>query len=120
MTDLLAEAEAAKLANLRVALSVRPGNAELPDVSKYDLPYSGCGLLWMLWAGVGVEGGVAGGRGGGEGSSEGCSVLRVGGSGSGGWYWCWRFIVDRRELACAVLLYGRGQQCWCWCGVGLS
>lgn len=33
VTDLLPEAEAARLAKVRVALSVRPGNAPLPEVS---------------------------------------------------------------------------------------
>ncbi|CAN0335185.1 unnamed protein product, partial [Ectocarpus sp. 13 AM-2016] len=31
LTDLLAEAEAAKLAGVRAVLSVRPGNEPLPD-----------------------------------------------------------------------------------------
>lgn len=33
LTDLLPEAEAAKLAGVRAVLSVRPGNEPLPDVS---------------------------------------------------------------------------------------
>ncbi|CAN0022087.1 unnamed protein product, partial [Hapterophycus canaliculatus] len=36
LTDLIHEAEAAKLANLRAVLSVRPGNEPLPDEHPFE------------------------------------------------------------------------------------
>ena len=58
VTDLLAEAEAAKLANLRVALSVRPGNAALPDVSSFALSCTAVLVLVLVLVLVRVEVGL--------------------------------------------------------------